>query len=303
MKKLRLIIGLALVAGLWWSGYIDPAALAGVASRPGLLVLAVIVLFLTIPLGGLRWHLLLRAHRLPVTLAQTVAMAMSGAFFNAFLPGGCGGDIVRGAYLVRAARGHTAPAVISLLADRTLSFAGFILVAGVALWLRPVDLPGVTRGGLLSGVSVVVLVLALLLWWSGMVHPGHALARARHLVRAYARHGHLVFAGLVLSVAITLLDALSIMLVAASARIGTLPLTAHGLAGILATIANSLPLTPGGLGVGEAAYAQLCAALEVVPSAAPYATVFLAYRAITVASTLPGIIITPEPDTHGMRRV
>ncbi len=43
-------------------------------------------------------------------------------------------------------------------------------------------------------------------------------------------------------------------------------------------MANSLPFTPGGLGIGEAAFANAALALEPVRSGAPYATAFLAYR-------------------------
>jgi hypothetical protein len=53
------------------------------------------------------------------------------------------------------------------------------------------------------------------------------------------------------------------------------------------------PLTPGGLGVGEAAFARACDVLEAQRSGAAYATVFLAYRCLGFLAALPGAFFGP----------
>jgi uncharacterized membrane protein YbhN (UPF0104 family) len=65
---------------------------------------------------------------------------------------------------------------------------------------------------------------------------------------------------------------------------------AYYTAGVWAMIANSLPLTPGGLGVGEAAFAQIAHLLEVVRTHASYATAFLAMRVLNVLIGLLGVL-------------
>jgi uncharacterized membrane protein YbhN (UPF0104 family) len=62
------------------------------------------------------------------------------------------------------------------------------------------------------------------------------------------------------------------------------------LAGIFSLVASSIPLTPGGLGVGEAAFAN--AVMVIQPGAVgPYATIFIAMRALILIVSLFGGIV------------
>jgi uncharacterized membrane protein YbhN (UPF0104 family) len=70
-----------------------------------------------------------------------------------------------------------------------------------------------------------------------------------------------------------------------------LSLPGYFTAGVWAMIANSIPLTPGGLGVGEAAFAQLAHLLEQVPTQASYATAFLAMRVLNVLISVLGVLL------------
>ena len=58
----------------------------------------------------------------------------------------------------------------------------------------------------------------------------------------------------------------------------------------LTLVANALPLTPNGIGVGEAAFDQICRWLEPSPSGAAYSSIFFAFRAISMLACLPGFI-------------
>jgi glycosyltransferase 2 family protein len=58
----------------------------------------------------------------------------------------------------------------------------------------------------------------------------------------------------------------------------------------LTLVANALPLTPNGIGIGEAAFDQICRWLEPVPSGAAYSSIFFAYRTISMLASLPGLV-------------
>jgi hypothetical protein len=58
----------------------------------------------------------------------------------------------------------------------------------------------------------------------------------------------------------------------------------------LTLVANSLPLTPNGIGIGEAAFDQICHLMERVPSGAAYSSIFFALRAVSVLASLPGFV-------------
>ena len=64
----------------------------------------------------------------------------------------------------------------------------------------------------------------------------------------------------------------------------------YGIAGLYALIANSLPVTPGGLGIGEGAFASACIMLAPQAAQAAYGTIFLAFRCVFMLSSLPGLV-------------
>jgi uncharacterized membrane protein YbhN (UPF0104 family) len=53
---------------------------------------------------------------------------------------------------------------------------------------------------------------------------------------------------------------------------------------------NALPLTPSGIGVGEAAFDQICRWLEPTPSGAAYSSIFFAFRVVSTLTCIPGLI-------------
>jgi uncharacterized membrane protein YbhN (UPF0104 family) len=62
------------------------------------------------------------------------------------------------------------------------------------------------------------------------------------------------------------------------------------LALVIGQVANLVPLTPGGVGIGEAAFANVLLIINPGLTAA-YATVFFALRLISTAAYLPGVFI------------
>ncbi|MDH5676475.1 MAG: flippase-like domain-containing protein [Myxococcales bacterium] len=116
-------------------------------------------------LGAYRWRILFAscgASRVPGYL-QLLRLTFIGLFYNTYLPGAVGGDLVRGVatggYFDEG--GSTSALAVSFL-DRVLGFAGLLVMAALAFSLHPVHgveglLPWAGAG--LLAVSSVVLVL------------------------------------------------------------------------------------------------------------------------------------------------
>lgn len=292
---LRLLLGLVLIGVLLVTGALDLSAFAEVARRPLLAAGAVAALFLTLPVAALRWHVLLRAQGIALTRAATLRLVLGTTFYGTLLPGVVGGDVLRSALAVRAAREHKAAALLSIALDRALGLAGLLLVAiGLAL-AHPSALSRLIAAAALA-------VCALLLALTFATHRIAPLARGRGRIatvtraivsalRLWRAAPAALVAGLALSMAIAGLDIAGLLLIAHAAGMTQLAGIEQALAGTLALLANSLPLTPGGLGVGEAAYANAAALLAGAARGAPYASVFLAYRCATLLSILPGAVV------------
>jgi uncharacterized membrane protein YbhN (UPF0104 family) len=77
-----------------------------------------------------------------------------------------------------------------------------------------------------------------------------------------------------------------------------------GMAGVMATIANQIPFTPGGIALGEGTFAYLCWLMDPAGAGNDYGTVVFLQRLMALVATIPGLFTymtfrTPRaPDGH-----
>ncbi len=78
-----------------------------------------------------RWHLLLRAQKIPCSLREAVSLTFQSFFFSLVIPGGAiGGDLVRVAFLTRKVPdGRKFDGAFTILMDRFTGMIGIFLVA------------------------------------------------------------------------------------------------------------------------------------------------------------------------------
>ena len=304
MKLARAAVGLLLLAALFYFRLIDLNELRKALDHPGLLVLSALACAVTIPLAGLRWHILLRSQGLVLHAWETIRIVAMGAFFATFLPGSAGGDLVRGVYIYRASHGRRTGALLSIFVDRLIGLGAFVLVGVAAALLRPTDSYGPVEYGIMAlGVLFTVGLVVLFKFGHRIAQLANRLfhGRSRRLaaildeaglaLHAYSRSWRSILVCFLVSTVLVVMVACAVITVAAAMQLGGLTMTEYGIAGIYAMIANSLPITPGGLGIGEGAFQSACVALEPSTSGLPYGTIFLALRCVVVISTLPGLIV------------
>ncbi len=78
-----------------------------------------------------RWYLLVRALGLPFELRNAVRLGLVGTFYNTFLPGSIGGDIVKAFFIAKGHPERKAAAVATVVADRLVGLFGLLLFAAV----------------------------------------------------------------------------------------------------------------------------------------------------------------------------
>ncbi len=87
-------------------------------------------------LAAARWQVLLGVQGIRIGWFRLGALLMIGIFFNQFMPGGTGGDVVKIFYLLKETPGRKTQALLAVLIDRVIGLFGLILVAGVVIALR-----------------------------------------------------------------------------------------------------------------------------------------------------------------------
>lgn len=243
-------------------------------SSPRLVCAALLLVGLSLLTGALRWHILLRSQGIPLSLADTVRAFFCGQFFNAFFPGGCGGDLVRIYLVIRAAPDRKTRAAGTVLLDRLLGIyfylaAACILVAGFRVLTLPRVPPLLVTIGSWSLLVVSLLAALAVFFYPARIQqllqlvqtdsPGRWL----RLVQSAARSASLYLqqpASLLAALALSLLNfsllALSCVAFSRALNLAASPLQITS-AFTAATLIGALPITPGALGVREGSYVLL----------------------------------------------
>src|SRR5215217_7423435 len=94
-------------------------------------------------LAAVRWRWLLLVQGIELGWARLFALIFIGIFFNFFIPGGTGGDVVKIFYLLKETPGQRGPALLSVFVDRVIGVVTLALfAAGVVVlqwsWLTSV---------------------------------------------------------------------------------------------------------------------------------------------------------------------
>src|SRR5262249_3418090 len=127
-----------------------------------------------------RWYWLVRAQDLPFTLPDALRIGLIGFFFNTFLPGAVGGDIIKAAFLAREQSRRTV-AVATVIMDRVIArwaLVWFVGSLGRLFWLA-----GLLGGGsaapskLVVAGAVGVVAVSLVIWFLMGLLPQHRAER------------------------------------------------------------------------------------------------------------------------------
>lgn len=121
-----------------------------------LLSIALVLYFVAITLGAVKWQILVHAQGLPGSLGELLSYSMVGLFFGNLLPSNVGGDIVRAFGLMRASERAEA-AAISVLVDRLM---GLVAYLGAAVVMAIVATVTLTRGAELEQIEVATALVA-----------------------------------------------------------------------------------------------------------------------------------------------
>jgi uncharacterized protein (TIRG00374 family) len=270
------------------------------------------VYFVAIGFNVLKWQYLLRTLGVRVPYPSLYRHNLVGLFFALLPLSMVGGDIARGWDLARHTEGQTAPVAVSVLVDRLIGLAGFLLAAVLGLAYAVVVLQRPDLSWLLTtlvlGLVAYALAFAMLMsqrlrqlvvrvFRLGPLERFLPLyRRLSDSVQVYRTHGM----ALVVTLSIQLLTVLTTCVVnyLAAMAAGT-PVPLHWVFVVtpLTAFAPFLPSIASGLGWNQGVFVVLYVELARLGGSRPDAfaasvlVMSLAMQAIIIASSLPGAVL------------
>ncbi len=142
-NRLIALAQLALGAGLLVFLFVrmeDPgdliAAVTAIADRWWFLVGALLLALNCLVICTVRWNSILRMHGINLPFLTVIKLYFIGHFFNAFMFGAVGGDLVKAVYVARAVPDRRTEAVSTIFIDRMIGMLALIALVTVVMTLR-----------------------------------------------------------------------------------------------------------------------------------------------------------------------
>ncbi len=267
----------------------------------GLVALATAAFTIAGIILSIRYWLLLRIQDIHITRYESLRLTFLGMFFNYFMPGSVGGDLVK-AYYVAKHTPRKAAVLVSVFVDRMLGLTELAVLAsvmiGVALAL------GENYESLRMSVNVVLVVMALVAGALIFVLSAR-FRRLFHLQKIYQKMSfahHIEAAGdaaqlyrarwvdLLKAIGITFgaqaFSIVSIALLGMALEIDT-PIVNYFVYVPMIWILGAIPISPGGAGLIESLYITFFSSVD----ASKALVLALLGRFVQMTASLPGLVV------------
>ncbi len=284
---------------------------------------------LPVVLGGLRWRRALQVQGLNLSRMEVTRVSFVAHFFNAFLLGSTGGDVVKAWCAARWTKHKRAEAALTVVIDRLLGTLSLLLFAAVMIPMAWEASPGVGLFGvyrryqavawLVGGMAVVAAVGVGVAFYTRLfsgealvgqmvrrLPRGESLQRALEACRLFGRHRRYLAWAAFYSILINL-SIVGTFLALASGLELEVPARVLWFVVPAVVCVAALPITPSGLGVREHLFVSLLAidAFPGVRHGEALALALLGYTANLAWSAVGGVVYlvwpigkgNPEPET------
>lgn len=311
MKRYLLpAIQILITVGLLWWIFRDPAqnrkmleAIGKAKSEGGLwwFVPGIAALGLTLLLQTWRWRVLLRVQEITISYWRALRIMLAGMFFNLFLLGSTGGDVIKIFFIMREAPDKKAGALLSVFIDRVVGVLALAAVSAVVIVARWDDLmrsapAGVLTVAIILGGSLGFIVVAWLVdrlnLTSKLPHwlPMHAkIAEAAAAFSQYAKAGGSVGKAFLISVPAHLLIFSTFYFASRAFSAGLSLLSIFCVMPIVSAV-TALPISIGGAGVREGLFIRLLGALYHTPEAIAMSISISGFLMIVFWSLVGGMV-------------
>ncbi|HVK60888.1 MAG TPA: lysylphosphatidylglycerol synthase transmembrane domain-containing protein, partial [Bdellovibrionales bacterium] len=201
------------------------------------------------------------------SVRETMPLTLIGLFFNFVMPGGVGGDVVKGYYLLQDHRDRKLAAVVSIFMDRIMGFFMMVATAFFALflsWDKVNTIPQLKS----IALGVTVFFLAFLFFFAlslsrrvgradfffNRVPGGEKIKKVYEALHTYRGSKRSLLVAATLSLLGQLLIVLLVYVVGQALGVDQVPLSMYFFLVPVGSVVQALPLSPAGIGVGQAAF-------------------------------------------------
>ncbi len=271
-QTLKITLAVGIIYWLVQSGKLNFASLKSLL-KPEIALMTLALVTANLYFGSERWRALLRSQDVKAGSWETFKLSLIGIFFNFAMPGGVGGDVIKAYYFYHQHPGNKVIAVTSVLMDRVLGLFAMILMA---LMVMIYDFQHVTRIPALHTLFWVIvtlfvaflgalgLIFSVKLYQSGFLKKiiltlplSEKLTKLYESMHLYGKNKSRLLVVVGLSLLSQTSAILFLWIAGSAAGFTEIHLKTYFLVAPLGFMATAIPISPAGIGVGQAAFYYL----------------------------------------------
>ena len=220
-----------------------------------------------------RWQLLLSAQDVRISFFQCLRLYLIGQFFSSFLPGAIGGDVSRSAYICKVAPDKKIASISTIFVDRLFGLYGLLFLAAISFLLQngmslETDKPAVIN---ILGLISLFITISFPLYFAfkpflnnefllkNKTFQGLQKLLKKYSISKYTLK-HLLQCS-ILSITSSIFFIVAFLIIAVSFG-DNLTFVETSLPIPYIVLSNMIPVTPGGIGIGEFTSSYLFSSME-----------------------------------------
>lgn len=258
------------------------------------LLIIVFLFFSTFTLASLRWYLLLRSINFKIDLKKIFEVIYISNFFNTILLGGYGGDIFRVYYISKSSDFNKLKLMTTVLIDRIIGLIGLVSV-GIFFLILIFDFSKILY--LITNVNFITLliVVPLIIFFLIATYLIMKKVKGKNLNISnfflfLKKYSLVFFTSYLLSIILFLITNLIVYLITNNFFSFNISIFQIYFSNSLSILFNSLPLTPGGIGIGELSFVE---ANKFIGTSNLFglANVIIVFRIINFTISIPALYL------------
>ncbi|MCB0422835.1 MAG: flippase-like domain-containing protein [Bdellovibrionales bacterium] len=268
---LKTIITFALIYWVITRGSLNLEVVAK-AFQPVFFFPIVIFIYLTFVVNTYRWVLIMKSRHLNISLKEALPLTYIGQFFNFAIPGGVSGDVIKGYYLLKGNTEKKLPAATSIIVDRYIGLISMILFGAFSLLLNTGAIEGSKK---LQGIAIFIVLLLVFLialtilmisektfnnkiatYLVNLMPFSEKIRSLQKELYSYRHNSKILLSALSLSF-VSQLSTILTFYVSGLAMGYNISFASHFFVIPVALVITAIPVSPGGIGFGQAVYLLL----------------------------------------------
>jgi len=298
---IKFAIAIAIIFYMISTGKLDLHQIAQISHKKWMIVEVVLAILAVYALCTIRWYYLLIWQGIPVSFGIVAKINCTGIFFNSFMPGALGGDLVKAFYIAKENKDYRTKAVMTIIIDRILGFETLMIVALAALFINYDTIssnPQLKALSIVICVYIIVSIIAAAAVFSRRIKHFFILIGLRDLIyklpikerllkiysafHTYADQKTRLLKAMAITIPLDIVSIYAFFIIGREMGESLVSMASYFTAVPAGLVVTSLPIAPAGIGVGQGAFYNLFEWFGA-SSGAIGATIITIYQFIMIA--------------------